>query len=134
MSKNVKTLGSFPKYLQTPSTRYLSSLYDSIIFRDVMARNGLTNEKEMQELIFYHADKKECDFVVREGMRIQAAYLVTIAMNDKKTRKREINGLLEALEAYDLPEGFILTMEDKEEVEIDGKQIHVLPTWEWMCR
>ncbi|QNT66550.1 hypothetical protein [Segatella copri] len=34
---------------------YLSSLYDSIIFRDVMARNGLTNDKEMQELIFYLA-------------------------------------------------------------------------------
>lgn len=47
--------GGFPKYLQSPSTRYLSSLYDSIIFRDVMARNGLTNEKEMQELIFYLA-------------------------------------------------------------------------------
>ena len=47
--------GGFPKYLQSPSTRYLSSLYDSIIFRDVMARNGLTNDKEMQELIFYLA-------------------------------------------------------------------------------
>ena len=32
--------GGFPKYLQSSSTRYLSSLYDSIIFRDVMARNG----------------------------------------------------------------------------------------------
>lgn len=47
--------GGFPKYLQSSSTRYLSSLYDSIIFRDVMARNGLTNDKEMQELIFYLA-------------------------------------------------------------------------------
>ena len=47
--------GGFPKYLQSPSTRYLSSLYDSIIFRDVMARNGLTNDKEMQELIFFLA-------------------------------------------------------------------------------
>lgn len=37
--------------------------------------------------VFYHADKKECDFVVREGMRINAAYQVTIAMNDEKTRK-----------------------------------------------
>ena len=47
--------GGFPKYLQSPSARYLSSLYDSIVFRDVMARNGLTNEKEMQELVFYLA-------------------------------------------------------------------------------
>lgn len=84
--------------------------------------------------VFYYADKKECDFVVREGMRINAAYQVTIAMNDEKTRKREIEGLLEALNAYGLTEGYILTMEEKEDVEIDGKQIHILPTWEWMYR
>ena len=225
--------GGFPKYLQSESTRYLSSLYDSIIFRDVMARNGLTNEKEMQELvfylasnatkritytslgkivgirhsetvknyleyieqtymifqlmkyspsvkvqmlnpkkiyfidnaiisrigfnatdnigiklenmvfielkrrgcdIFYHADKKECDFVVRDGTRIKDAYQVTIAMNDEKTRKREFDGLLDAMDAYGLTEGYILTMEEKGDVEIKGKLVHILPTWEWMLR
>ncbi len=225
--------GGFPKFLQSPSTRYLSSLYESIIFRDVMARNGLTNDKEIQELIFYlasnatkritytslgkvvgirhaetiknyleyieqtymifqllkyspsvkvqmlnpkkvyfidnaivsrigfnatdnmgvklenlvfielkrrgydifyHADKKECDFVVREGMRITAAYQVTIAMTDAKTRKREIDGLLEAMNTYGLSESYILTMEEKEDVEVEDKVIHILPTWEWMLR
>ena len=43
-------------------------------------------------MFFYHADKKECDFVVREGMKIMKAYQVTIVMNDEKTRKREIEG------------------------------------------
>ena len=28
----------------------------------------------------------------------------------------------------------VLTMEEKEELVIDGKQVHVLPTWEWMLR
>lgn len=225
--------GGFPKYLQAPSSRYLSSLYDSIIFRDVMARNGLTNDKEMQELIFYlasnatkritytslgkiigirhsetvrnyleyieqtymifqlmkyspsvkvqmlnpkkvyfidnaivsrigfnatdnmgvklentvfielkrrecdifyHADQKECDFVVREGTKITQAYQVTIAMNDEKTRKREIAGLTEAMDEYNLDEGFILTMEEKEELETDGRRIHVIPVWEWMLK
>ena len=84
--------------------------------------------------VFYHADKKECNFVVREGMRIMKAYQVTIVMNDEKTRKPEIEGLMEAMNAYGLAEGYILTMEEKEEFEIDGKQVHVLPTWEWMLR
>lgn len=39
-----------------------------------------------------------------------------------------------AMNAYGLAEGYILTMEEKEELEIDGKQVHVLPTWEWMLR
>ena len=84
--------------------------------------------------VFYHADKKECDFVVREGMRIMKAYQVTIVMNDEKTRKREIEGLMEAMNASGLAEGSILTTEEKEEFAIDGKKVHVLPTWEWMLR
>ena len=89
---------------------------------------------KLENIVFYYADKKECDFVVREGMRIMKAYQVTIVMNDEKTRKREIEGLMEAMNAYGLAEGYILTMEEKEELEIDGKQVHVLPTWEWMLR
>lgn len=225
--------GGFPKYLQAPSASYLSSLYESIIFRDVIARNGITNEKEIQELtfylasnatkritynslgkiigirhaetiknyleyiqqtymifqllkylpsvktqmlspkkiyfidnaiinrigfnatdnhgiklenlvfielkrrgcdVFYHADKKECDFVVRQGIRIVQAYQVTVSMADEKTRKREIEGLQEAMDAYQLSEGFIITMEEKEELTIDDKKIHVVPAWEWMLK
>ncbi len=34
--------------------------------------------------LFYHADKKECDFVVREGVRITQAYQVTVKMDDER--------------------------------------------------
>lgn len=231
--QNYLERGGFPKYLRTGSVRYLSSLYESIIFRDVMARNGLTNDKEIQELTFYlasnatkritynslgkivgirhpetiknyleyiqqtymifqllkyapsvktqmlspkkvyfidnaivsrmgfnatdnvgvklenavfielmrrgcdvffHADKKECDFVVRQGVRITQAYQVTVKMDDEKTRKREIEGLQEAMDAYGLTEGYIITMNEKEELTEGGKAIHVVPAWEWMLK
>ena len=47
--------GGFPKFLQDGSVSYLTSLYESIIYRDILTRNGLTNEKEMLELMFYLA-------------------------------------------------------------------------------
>lgn len=223
--------GGFPKYLQSSSTRYLSSLYESILFRDVMTRNGLTNDKEIQELVFYlasnatqritytslgkavgirhaetiknyleyiqqtymlfqllkyspsvkvqmlnpkkiyfidnaiisrigfnvtdnigfklenlvfielkrrgyelfyHADKKECDFIVRQGNRITQAYQVTVSLTDEKTRKREITGLKEAMLAYNLPEGHIITMDEKETIQTDSGVIYIVPVWEWM--
>ena len=74
------------------------------IYLVVYLKNVFIELKRRGYDVFYHADKKECDFVVREGMRIMKAYQVTIAMN-----------------AYGLAEGFILTMEEKEELEIDGK-------------
>ena len=47
--------GGFPKFLQDGSVSYLTSLYESIIYRDILTRNGLTNEKEMLEMMFYLA-------------------------------------------------------------------------------
>ena len=226
--------GGFPKYIQEGSTSYLSSLYESIIYRDIMTRNGLTNEKEMLELmfylasnatrrvtysslgkvvgikhpetiknyleyiqqtylifqlfrfdtsvkkqmaspkkiyfvdnaiinrigfnatknrgmflenmvfvelkrrgldVFYHSGKKECDFIVRQGVSITEAYQVTWNMSDPQTREREIAGLREAMRAYSLSKGYIITFEGKETLAFDdGTTAEVIPAWEWMLR
>lgn len=229
--KNYIEKGGFPRYLQTHSSRYLSSLYESIVFRDVMARNALTNEKEIKELVFYlasnatrritysslgkiigirhaetvknyleyiqqtymifqlmkyspsvkvqmlnpkkiyfidnaiigrigfnatdnigyklenivfielkrrgydlfyHSNKRECDFIVRQKARITQAYQVTASVSDAKTRKREISGLQEAMSAYSLSEGYIITIDEKETIQVAEGIIHIVPAWEWM--
>lgn len=47
--------GGFPKYIQTRDKQYLKSLYESILYRDIMVRNNLTNEREILELVYYLA-------------------------------------------------------------------------------
>jgi predicted AAA+ superfamily ATPase len=64
----------------------------------------------------------------------RAAYQVTVKMDDEKTRKREIEGLQEAMEIYDLSEGYIITLNEKEELTVDGKTVHIIPAWEWMLK
>ena len=56
--------GGFPEYLKTKNTDYLKSLYESILYRDVMARYGLTNERALKELIYLSANSisKEISF------------------------------------------------------------------------
>jgi len=49
------TKGGFPVFLESNSELYLKSLYESILYRDVMVRNNLTNEKELLELVYYLA-------------------------------------------------------------------------------
>jgi len=226
--------GGFPKFLQDGSVSYLTSLYESIIYRDILTRNGLTNEKEMQELMFYlasnatkrvtysslgkvvgiqhpdtiknyleyiqqtylisqlfrydpsvkkqmmspkkiyfvdnaiikrigfnatenngvflenlvfielkrrgwdvyyYADKKECDFIVRKGLHISDAYQVTLKMDSPQTREREIAGVREAMQAYSLSKGYILTFEGKETINFDdGTIVEVIPVWEWILQ
>ena len=59
--------GGFPKFLQDGSVSYLTSLYESIIYRDILTRNGLTNEKEMLELMFYLASNATKRFFAWQG-------------------------------------------------------------------
>lgn len=56
--------GGLPEYLQTKNKDYLRSLYESILYKDVMARYKLTKEKQLKELIYLVATNlsKEISF------------------------------------------------------------------------
>lgn len=53
--ENYYNEGGFPEYLQTKSAEYLKSLYDSILYRDILVRNKIINDYEIRELGYYVA-------------------------------------------------------------------------------
>ncbi len=225
--------GGFPAYLKNKNRDYLKSLYESIIYRDVLVKNKITNEKQILELvhyivsnvsglisyngltsvidvknastvkeylhylqdtyliflvnkfdyslkkqiqnpkkvyfidnalanvigfyfsenkghslenlvflelkrrgkeIFYHRNKKECDFLIVEKRKVKQAIQVSLDLFEEKTRTREIEGLYEATEDYNLNEGLIITQDTRETIEYKNKKIKVVPVWEWMLR
>lgn len=225
--------GGFPRYIQDKNNSYLSTLYENVIYKDVVTRNKLNGERELLEMmyylasnatkrfsynslakvvglkhpdtvknylehiestyllfqvmrfdwsikkqigyqkkvyfidnaiinkvgfnatdnmgqllenlvfiqlkrqnkeVYYHDDGVECDFIVREDGHIISAFQVTHSLSDLKTRQREINGLLSALNAYNLSEGMILTTDETEELTIEGKKIVICPTWKWLLQ
>ena len=223
--------GGFPAYIESGDKEYLKSLYESILYRDVMVRNGLTNEKELLELVyfmasnssklfsynslknvvgvknastikkyldflqdtyllflinkyddsvkkqmhnpkkgyfidvglvkeigfhnsedkgrllenlvfielkrrghevFYHHQKRECDFVLKSRHVITEALQVCWSLADTITYRRELDGLKDAMRCYNLKEGKIIT-EDKEDVFFeDDFKIHIMPAWKWL--
>jgi hypothetical protein len=82
--------------------------------------------------IYFHKEKKECDFILREGNQIVQAIQVTTNLSDPEVRNREIEGLLEAMNTYHLQEGIILTENEQEKIEVDGLVISVIPIWKWL--
>jgi uncharacterized protein len=226
--------GGFPLYLKEGSDDYLKSLYESILYRDVLVRNKLVNERELLELvyylasnvskltsfngltkvagvknattirnylsflqdtylifqiskfdyslkkqiqnlkktyfvdnamirllgfmyseekgrllenivflelrrrrfeIFYHLNRLECDFVIRQGITIVQAIQVCHSFNTTQTKIREVNGLLEALNIYGLAEGLILLQDTQEyTIEENEKVIRVMPVWKWLLK
>lgn len=83
--------------------------------------------------IYYYQGKGECDFVVQRGVDINQLIQVTWNMDDEETRRREINGLVEAADATGCDNLLIITADSSEEIKLDnGAVIHVLPAWRWL--
>lgn len=59
--------------------------------------------------IYYHSDKHECDFLIKENLKIVEAIQVVYELN-ADNYKREIAGLTEAMSVFDIPKGRIILL------------------------
>jgi uncharacterized protein len=83
--------------------------------------------------MYYFKEKNECDFVLFDKEKCTKALQVCYEINsDNKTR--EINGLLEAMHFFDLEEGFIITQNQKDVLQIENKTIHLIPAFEYFMK
>ncbi len=82
--------------------------------------------------VYYHQNKGECDFVIRNGMSINQAIQVCYSFENELTKKREIDGLTDALKTYNLKEGLILTADSEEELQVKDFYIKIIPVWKWL--
>ena len=96
---------------------------EKLVFIDLIRRG---NE------VYYHAKKKECDFIIKEGLKITQAIQVCLVLDNAVTKKREIDGLIEALKEYQLKEGLILTLDKEEDLIVENKKIIIRPVWKWL--
>ena len=99
-------------------------LLENIVFLELKRRGGD---------IYFHKDKKECDFVVHRGTQITEAIQVCFELNDSN-KERELNGLLEAMDYYDLKTGIIVTQNQKQVYELNNRQINILPAYEFLTK
>lgn len=95
---------------------------ENLVFLELHRRGGE---------LFYHRDQHECDFLVKKGLHITQAIQVCVELHDRN-KKRELNGLKEALDAYGLTEGYIVTLNQQDVYKEKGKKIHIIPLWEWL--
>lgn len=79
--------------------------------------------------VYFHKEQKECDFIVRKNNRITQAIQVTLNLSDEKIRNREVDGLIEAMGAYGLSEGLIITENEQSTLKIEQFKIQIVPIW-----
>ncbi len=81
--------------------------------------------------IFYHKNKFECDFVLKNGTRITDAIQVCYELNTDN-QEREFDGLLSAIQDFNPDKGLVLTFNQEEEITYKNNIIQILPVWKWL--
>lgn len=82
--------------------------------------------------LYYFKNEKEVDFIVTElGKPVEAIQVAYSDLEDEKTKKREIDGLLDCLKTIGLTSGKIITSNYEDKIIIDGKKIECIPLYRW---
>jgi len=80
--------------------------------------------------VYYHKEKKECDFITKQNAKLSAIQ-VCLILGDKN-KKREVQGLLDAMQTHKIKQGLILTLDQEDKLEENGKIIEIKPVWKWL--
>jgi predicted AAA+ superfamily ATPase len=81
--------------------------------------------------LYYFREKGECDFVIKEKNTVTRVVQACYELNTDNL-KRELNGLKEAMDYFDLKEGTIVTMNQTDTFDEGDKQIRVVSANEWL--
>ena len=103
-------------------TKDMGKLFENAVFFELL-RKG----KE----IYYYKKNRECDFIIKENDKISMAIQVCVELTEEN-KKREYEGLVEAMDQYNLKEGFIINEKEEQIEKIKGKKIHIIPLWKWL--
>jgi hypothetical protein len=76
----------------------------------------------------YWLDGQEVDFYWETGRLIN----VCLDLSAPSTRQRELQGLRKAMQQLDLSHSYLVTASQEEEINLDGRRIHVLPVWSFL--
>ena len=96
-----------------------------------LLENLVFNVLNKSREIFYYADKVECDFLVVKDRAVERAVQVCFDLNEGN-KEREIEGLREAMEKFNVKNGLILTNNQEDEIKLNKNIIKVMPVWKWL--
>jgi len=102
----------------------LGRLLENQLFIELI-RRGYDTEKTL----FYYRSRnnKETDFVVRKGTRVEQLIQVCYDLSSPKTRKREVDALVECAEELACDNLIVVTNKEEKTITQGGYEIKIIP-------
>lgn len=81
---------------------------------------------------YFWREKEECDFLLENKGQLVAAIQCSCKVSEEN-RKREISGLVAAMDRWSIDSGTIITYNQEEEIRIQGSRaVQLVPAWKWL--
>ena len=110
------------------STRLHNSwLFENLVFWEIKRRFP-----DMEVRYWNSKEGYEVDFVLLKNHRVRYLIQVAYSTEDRKTRTREERSLVKASRELGCKELLILTWDEEQENESDGRKIAYVPVWKWL--
>lgn len=81
--------------------------------------------------LYYFREKGECDFVVKEQDQVTEVIQVCFDLNSDNFQ-HEITGLTEAMDYFNLDKGYLISPNQSDSLNFDGKKVILLTADEWL--
>jgi len=99
---------------------------DTSLLENIVAVNLIRRYKTE---VFYYMSGVEVDFFVRSK---KTAVQVSYSISDPQTREREVKALLTIFSHFEADRLIIITKEEEETIQENGKTIEVIPLWKFL--
>lgn len=110
------------------STQNMGWRLENVVFVELLHRAG----RRYADVFYYRDRSFEVDFLVAKGGVVEELYQVCYDMTTEKTRKREINGLLQGARKFNCQSLTIITFSQSEVVSADGLTVQIIPAVKWL--
>ena len=111
-------------------SRNFGRLLENLVFLELIKRGY---DLKKYELFYYRSrNDRETDFVCRKGVAVEQLIQVCYEMKSPKTRKRELDSLVECAGELKNRNLTVVTWDTEETVKQDGYVISVIPLRKWI--
>jgi len=104
-------------------------LMENLIFGEFLKRGYEPNKNIFS---YKTRNKREIDFVLKEGIKIKTLIQTSYQTTNVKTEERELKGLVEGSEELKCNNLIIITWDKEGEEKFKNKRIKVVPLWKWL--
>jgi predicted AAA+ superfamily ATPase len=88
--------------------------------------------RKYNEIFYFVEENKECDFIVFDRGRLVNCYQVCFDLNDHNL-DRELKGLFSALDFFNLKDGTVVTYNQTDVFEHQGKVVKAIPAHQFLA-